>query len=244
MQHHTDEQKLPIGKVLGRITSGVYVLSATHDGTSAAMLASWVMQAGFEPPCISIAIATGRPIIEMIRRSSLLAVSIVAEHDKTLMKRFARGFKEGEDPFAGIATSRSPAGVPILSDALGWIEAKLIHTCAYAADHEILIGQVTAGACCGKVTRSAISAETVFIIESQRRSISSDQAAVARRSRQACAGCDRAGFARAVQWNQSGTIIPPRPDTISPGRGTGFGPRCLPADSRRGCFRHGKRTSC
>lgn len=146
MQHHTDQKELPIAKALGRITSGVYVLTATQDGANAAMLASWVMQAGFEPPCVSIAIARGRPIIDFIRRSGRFAVSIVAEHDKTLMKRFARGFKEGEDPFAGVETSQSPSGVPILNDALGWLEAKLINAFEYNADHEILIGEVTAGA--------------------------------------------------------------------------------------------------
>jgi flavin reductase (DIM6/NTAB) family NADH-FMN oxidoreductase RutF len=146
VQHHTDEQKLPIGKALGRIPSGVFVLTATDGTTNAAMLASWVMQAAFEPPCLSVAIAKGRPIIQLIRRVSHFVLSIVPEGDKTLMKRFARGFKEGEDPFAGISTSKSSAGVPILCDALGWIEAKLIDSFNYTADHEILIAQVTAGA--------------------------------------------------------------------------------------------------
>jgi flavin reductase (DIM6/NTAB) family NADH-FMN oxidoreductase RutF len=122
------------------------VLSVSYDGTRAAMLASWVMQASFEPPCVSIATAKGRPIIELIRRASCFAISIVPEGDKTLMKRFARGFKDGEDPFAGVATSASPGGAPILSDALGWIEAKLIETCDFAADHELLVAQVTTGA--------------------------------------------------------------------------------------------------
>lgn len=150
MQHHTDEQKLPIGKALGRISSGVFVLSATDGTMNAAMLASWVMQAAFDPPCISVAIAKGRPIIEMIRRTSHFALSIVPEGDRTLMKRFARGVKEGEDPFAGIAITRSPGGAPILCDALGWIEATLIDTLDYAADHELLVCRVTAGALLGE----------------------------------------------------------------------------------------------
>lgn len=145
VQHHTDEQKLPIGKALGRIPSGVFVLTAAHEGVRMAMLASWLQQAAFEPPAISIAIAKDRPIADLIRKSLLLAVSIVPENDKSLMKRYARGVKDGEDPFAGVAVSQSPAGVPVLSDALGWIEAKLIKACDFGADHEILIAQVTAG---------------------------------------------------------------------------------------------------
>lgn len=132
--------------MLGRIPSGVFVLSAAHGDTRAAMLASWVQQASFEPPTISIAIAKGRPIAGLIRASSMLAISIIAENDKSLMKRYARGTKDGEDPFADVAVQQSPLGVPILSDALGWLEAKLISTCDFSADHEILIGQITAAA--------------------------------------------------------------------------------------------------
>jgi 3-hydroxy-9,10-secoandrosta-1,3,5(10)-triene-9,17-dione monooxygenase reductase component len=146
VQHHTDEQELPIGKALGRIPSGVFVLTAAHAGERLAMLASWVQQASFEPPTISIAMAKGRPIGTLIRASARLAISIIPEHDKSLMKKYARGMKDGEDPFAGVAVSQSPTGVPILSDALGWLEAKLIQTCEFGADHELLIGQVTSGA--------------------------------------------------------------------------------------------------
>ena len=38
--HHTDPAKLSIGKALGRVPSGVYVLTASHGGRAAAMLAA------------------------------------------------------------------------------------------------------------------------------------------------------------------------------------------------------------
>jgi len=40
--HHTDPAKLSIGKALGRVPSGVYVLTASREGQASAMLASWV----------------------------------------------------------------------------------------------------------------------------------------------------------------------------------------------------------
>src|SRR5215210_5720932 len=80
----SEELKQTVGKALGRIPSGVFVLTAAHAGERMAMLASWVQQASFEPPAISIAIAKGRPIGNLIRESSRLAISIVPEHDKSL----------------------------------------------------------------------------------------------------------------------------------------------------------------
>jgi len=142
--HHTDPAKLSIGKALGRVPSGVYVLTASHEGQASAMLASWVQQAAFAPPAVSVAIANGRPIAELIRASRQFALSIVARDDTTLMKKYARGLKEGEDPFAGVHTRAGTLGVPILSDALGYLECGLLHTCDFGGDHELFLAEVVA----------------------------------------------------------------------------------------------------
>src|SRR5688500_20329029 len=96
--HHTDPAKLSIGKSLGRVPSGVYVLTASHRGGSTAMLASWVQQAAFGPPSVSVAIAKGRPVIDLIRGSGAFALSIIARADTPLMNEYARGLEEGEEP--------------------------------------------------------------------------------------------------------------------------------------------------
>ena len=101
--HHTHPSKLPLAKALGKIPSGIFILTAKHNGKATAMLASWVQQAAFEPPALSIAIAKGRPIGGFIRASGKLAISIVPKGDTSLMKRYARGLHDGEDPFAGVS---------------------------------------------------------------------------------------------------------------------------------------------
>jgi|SRR5688500_5710548 len=143
--HHTDPAKLSIGKSLGRVPSGVYVLTASHRGESTAMLASWVQQAAFAPPAVSVAIAKGRPVIDLIRGSGAFALSIIAKDDTTLMKKYARGLKEGEDPFAGVHVRPGAVGAPILTDALAYLECRLIHTCDFGGDHELYVADVVAG---------------------------------------------------------------------------------------------------
>lgn len=140
----TDDEKQSIGKALGRVPSGVFILTARYDLESGAMMASWVMQAGFDPPAVSIAVAKGRPITRLIRESHRLALSIIADGDKVLMKHYAR-LKPGEDAFAGVNTRPAPSGVPILTDALGWLDCQLIGTHDYGGDHELIIAKVTAG---------------------------------------------------------------------------------------------------
>jgi flavin reductase (DIM6/NTAB) family NADH-FMN oxidoreductase RutF len=140
-----DELKQTAGKALGRVPSGVYILTAAHDGASAAMMASWVQQASFDPPAVSIATAKGRPIMELIAASKMLALSIIPDGDSSLMKRYARGVKPGEDPFAGVETFHTPGGIPVMKSALAWLECRLVHTCDFGGDHDLLIGEVVAG---------------------------------------------------------------------------------------------------
>jgi flavin reductase (DIM6/NTAB) family NADH-FMN oxidoreductase RutF len=140
----TEELKNSLGRPMGRIPSGVYILTAAHNGARQAMLASWVQQASFDPPAVSIALAKQRPISALIHASSYLALSIVPAGDTSLMRRYARGIPEGQDPFEGIATVATPMGIPALADSLACLECRVLRTLDFGADHELLIAGVTA----------------------------------------------------------------------------------------------------
>lgn len=140
----SEETKQTIGKALGRVASGVFVLTARQQDRTAAMLASWVQQAGFDPPALSVAVARGRPVVEMIRQSGRFAVSILGEKDMALMKKYARGVADAAEAFAGV-NILEPAGVPVLADALAYLDCRLLNACAFGGDHELLIGQIIAG---------------------------------------------------------------------------------------------------
>jgi len=141
-QSKTEEQA--IGKALGRVPSGVFVLTARHGPAVGAMLASWVQQASFKPPAISVALAKGRPIAQLIRDSGQLALSILGDEDRSLMKYYAK-LRPGDEPFAGINTRPAPSGVPILADALAFLDCVLLSTHEFGGDHELFIARVTAG---------------------------------------------------------------------------------------------------
>jgi flavin reductase (DIM6/NTAB) family NADH-FMN oxidoreductase RutF len=141
----SEELKHTAGKALGKVPSGVYILTASHGGESAAMMASWVQQAAFDPPAVSIAMAKGRAIAKLIHESKRLALSVLPQDDTSLMKRYARGVKDGEDPFAGVETFQTPGGVPAMKSALAWLECRLIHTADFGGDHDMLIAKVVAG---------------------------------------------------------------------------------------------------
>ena len=145
MIHVPDDVRNTIGKALGRIPSGLFILTASHNAKSTAMLASWVQQTSFQPPTVAIAMAKDRPIVPLITASRKLAVSVIPENDTSLMKRYARGVKPDEDAFVGMNVTKSPAGLPVFSDAVAWLDCSLLKVFEFGADHDLYVAQVTAG---------------------------------------------------------------------------------------------------
>jgi len=140
-----DHERMNLGKAIGRIPSGVYILTARLENRRGAILASWVQQASFEPPTLSVALAKGRPIGESIRASKQFALSILPDDDKSLMKHYARPIADDADAFAGVNVIDSPSGLPVLADALAWLECRVLSECDFGADHNLLICQIIAG---------------------------------------------------------------------------------------------------
>ncbi|MCC6466370.1 MAG: flavin reductase family protein [Planctomycetes bacterium] len=135
----------PDMQVLGCIPSGLFVVTAENAGQRAAFLASWVAQAGFMPPAISVAIKQDRSIMRQLARGSHFAVNVVGKGDTELMGRFARGFEMGEDPFAASRIERTDNGTPYLPDALGFLECRLLRVLEPSTEHNLVVGEVIGG---------------------------------------------------------------------------------------------------
>ena len=146
MPNISEHLKATVGKALGRVPSGVYILTALHDGAPAAMMVSWVQQAAFDPPAVSVAVHKDRPIRHMIGASGRLALAVVGEGDTSLMKKYARGIPPGHDPFDGVEILRTPAGLPVPAAALAWLECGVLDALDFGADHDLVVARVTAGA--------------------------------------------------------------------------------------------------
>ncbi len=127
--------KEQIAAVLGRIPSGLSILAACNAaGDSTGMLASWVQQASFDPPCVTVAVNRKRYLNDWLGDTGKLALSLVGEGQKQFLGHFGRGFEPGEPAFEGLAISHAANGCPVLTDALGWLAGKVIGA-VEAGDH-------------------------------------------------------------------------------------------------------------
>jgi flavin reductase (DIM6/NTAB) family NADH-FMN oxidoreductase RutF len=108
------------------------------------MLSSWVMQAGFEPPTISVAIKTGRYVCDWLTEGQPFVLNVVHQGQKELLRHFYKGFEPGEPAFEGLEITHCARGVPILKDALGHLECEPA-THADSGDHRVFLAKVVRG---------------------------------------------------------------------------------------------------
>lgn len=124
---------------LGKIPSGLYAVGAVHEGRRLGMLCSFIEQAGFEPPMISIALGRDRPLREALERGALFSVNILGTEDKKILAAFASGREE--DPFAAFTLVDNGHGLPQLADTLGWLACRPSGSVA-AGDHVVYVAEV------------------------------------------------------------------------------------------------------
>lgn len=134
-----------LDKALGRISGGLYIITAKKGDVSSAMLASWVSQASFKPLGISIAVAKDRAIESLMQVGDKFVLNVLEEGNyQKLMKHFLKRFAPGADRFEGVRTQPAENGAPILGDALSYMECEVISRMD-GGDHWIVYSSVYAG---------------------------------------------------------------------------------------------------
>jgi flavin reductase (DIM6/NTAB) family NADH-FMN oxidoreductase RutF len=140
----THDPRETIGAVLGRTPSGLFVLTArSADGRETGMLASWVQQASFEPPMVTVAVNRKRFLHEWLSVTPHVALNLIGEGQKQFLKHFGSGFEPNEPAFDNVPLTRGATGVPLLAEALGYLEGRVTGN-VEAGDHIIYAVEVLA----------------------------------------------------------------------------------------------------
>jgi len=134
-----------IASLLGQIPSGLCILTARyHETEETGMLVSWVQQAAFNPPAVTIAINKSRFLHDWLSPGSPVALNLLGESQKQMLGHFGKGFEPGAPAFTNLSLERSPHGLPVLREALGWMEG-IVSSKLDAGDHSILLVPLSAG---------------------------------------------------------------------------------------------------
>jgi flavin reductase (DIM6/NTAB) family NADH-FMN oxidoreductase RutF len=131
---------------LGLFATGVVVITSAgnagrgngdHNGYLGATVSSF-SSVSLDPPLILFSIGRHSKAFAAWQSVDSFAVNILGENQSAMSTRFARALT---DKWDGVSVCPGLAGVPLLSDALAWIECR-----SYAkydgGDHLIIVGQV------------------------------------------------------------------------------------------------------
>jgi flavorubredoxin/flavin reductase (DIM6/NTAB) family NADH-FMN oxidoreductase RutF len=134
-----------LDKALGRLSGGLYIITAKKSGISSAMLASWVSQASAKPLGITIAVAKDRAIESFMHVGDRFVLNVLEDGNyQPLMRHFLKRFAPGADRFAEIKTYPASNGSPILADALAYLECEVMSRME-CSDHWLVYSTVETG---------------------------------------------------------------------------------------------------
>jgi flavorubredoxin/flavin reductase (DIM6/NTAB) family NADH-FMN oxidoreductase RutF len=125
-------------KAVGRLVGSMCIVTTKKEEVSGAMLASWVSQATFNPPGLTVAVAKDRAIESLLFKGNNFVLNVLPEGKYVpLMKHFLKPFAPGEDRFTNVTTEEANNGCPILSDALAYVECQVANRLE-CGDHWLL----------------------------------------------------------------------------------------------------------
>lgn len=133
-----------LAAALGRIPSGLFVVTWREADGDRTMLASWVTQAGFAPPALAIAVAPSRDLLAAVDRGTHFVVNILGDSQRGLLSRFGRPPAPGETVLDGVEVERTATGNAVLAGSSGWLECRGISRAA-GGDHVVVVAEVVAG---------------------------------------------------------------------------------------------------
>jgi flavin reductase (DIM6/NTAB) family NADH-FMN oxidoreductase RutF len=137
-------------RVLWSLPTGLYLLGSRFEKTVNLMTVSLVVQVCIEPKLVGVAVEAGSVTDGLVARSGSFALSLLARHDKDVVRRFVKPVTDvGRSP-DGTVTAMSGQDVrevgasrlPVLAAAVGYM------VCAPTrrqelGSHVLCIGEVT-----------------------------------------------------------------------------------------------------
>ncbi len=132
-------------EVMARVPTGVTVVSARTGAASIwGVTVNSFTSVSLDPPLILVCIDRGAASHDRLVSAEVFAVSVLADDQAVVAKRFATG--PVETRFEHFAWHTAPDGSPVLDGAAAWLECETTEVMP-AGDHSIVLGRVrTSGA--------------------------------------------------------------------------------------------------
>jgi flavin reductase (DIM6/NTAB) family NADH-FMN oxidoreductase RutF len=120
--------------------AGVAVLTVDAEGERIGLTVGSLVSLSLEPPLVGIAVSRQAAMHEILRRTDIFGLSLLAGNQDHLAQHFARGVPPIR-LWHGIPLRTGVDGPPLIDGALGWLVCR--RWAEYdAGDHTLFVGEV------------------------------------------------------------------------------------------------------
>ena len=128
-------------QALAALTTGIYVLTVRDGDRRHGMSSSWVTQVSGDPPLLAAAIDRRHLSHEIVERTGRFALNVLGARGKHLEDYFYSAAARRPDNLDAVAWEDSPAGLPLLRDAMAMLECR-VAAAHDAGDHTLFVASV------------------------------------------------------------------------------------------------------
>jgi len=131
---------------VGRIVGSLCAVTAKNGDAQSAMLASWVSQASFNPPALTVAVAKERAVESFLLKGAKFNLNVLQEgNEKETIKALLKPFKPGENRFGDMDVEISENNeCAIVTEALSYLECEVSERME-CGDHWVVLAKVNDG---------------------------------------------------------------------------------------------------
>ena len=129
--------------ILRSVSTGVYVLTAQHQGRANGSTVAWVSQVSFDPMLMMVSLANIRYSFDLVKKSGYFGLNVLGADQVETARHFGYKTAHETDKMEGLSYGTSEKGLPILDGVKAYIECRVVESFP-AGDHTLFVGEVVA----------------------------------------------------------------------------------------------------
>lgn len=128
-----------IAKGLQLMNNGVYVVASAEGNQTHGCTVTWVSQASYRNPLLTVALDKGHDTYKVIERSGKLVINVLKSSQKDVAEHFGH---ENRESSAAYFQEQGGQQLPVLKDCLAAIFANVVDKID-ARDHVVILAEAT-----------------------------------------------------------------------------------------------------
>ena len=109
-------------------TTGVAIVTSIHEGQQYGMTVNSFTSISLEPPLISVTLKQLTHTHDLVVKSGMFAVTILAAEQQELSMRFAGKLPNITDRFDGVQTERLFSDIPVFKNGLAFFHCRVVNS--------------------------------------------------------------------------------------------------------------------